>query len=42
MDQVAQPTVIAPISNRSLERRIHALTQQAPRLSAIRISAIRL
>ena len=31
MDQVAQSTVIAAVSNRALERRIRALTKQAPR-----------
>jgi hypothetical protein len=35
MDQVAQLTVIATVGDRPLEGRIHALTEQAPRLSAI-------
>ena len=37
MDQVAQFTVIAAVGDGALERRIHALTEQAPRLSAIRL-----
>jgi hypothetical protein len=37
MDEVAQLTVIAAVGNRPFVRRIHALTEQAPRLSAIRL-----
>jgi hypothetical protein len=42
MDQVAQFTVIAAVGDRPLKRRIHALAEQAPRLPAIRLFAIRL
>ena len=37
MDQVAQFTVIAAVGNRPFVGRIHALTEQAPRLCAIRL-----
>ena len=37
MDQVTQFAVIATVGDGPLERRIHALTKQAPRLSAIRL-----
>jgi len=37
MDQVAQFTVIAAVGDGALERRVHALTEQASRLSGIRL-----
>jgi hypothetical protein len=40
MDQVAQLTVIATVGDGPLEGRIHALTEQAPRLSAIRLEGV--
>jgi len=45
MDQVAQPALITAIGDRSLKRRIGALTEQAPRLALILtliLTAIRL
>jgi hypothetical protein len=41
MDQVAQFGVITAVGNRPLERRIQALTEQAPHLRAVRRSTIR-
>jgi len=42
MNQVAQSSVIATVRNRPFVWRIHALTEQAPRLPVNRLFAIRL